>query len=70
MSNTNLEQIKKDYEEKKKSLKRRIIICGGTGCIANGSLRVRDAIIREMKNAGIEEGDTVVIDDREYVFRE
>ena len=54
MTLTNLEQIAKDYVEKKKSIKRRIIICGGTGCIANGSLRVRDAMIREMKKVGLD----------------
>lgn len=53
MTKLNLEQIAARYAEKENAVKRRIIICGGTGCIANGSLRVRDAMIREMKNAGI-----------------
>ncbi|MDO5567647.1 MAG: (2Fe-2S) ferredoxin domain-containing protein, partial [Planctomycetia bacterium] len=54
MTKLNLEQIAARYAEKENAVKRRIIICGGTGCIANGSLRVRDAMIREMKNAGID----------------
>ncbi len=50
----NLEQAAHKYNEKKKDIKRRIIICGGTGCIANGSLRVREAMIREMKKVGLD----------------
>lgn len=53
MEKINLEQIKQDYDKQSARLKRRIIICGGTGCIANGSFRIRDAIIREMEKAGI-----------------
>ncbi len=54
MMKLTLEQIAARYTKKENAVKRRIIICGGTGCIANGSLRVRDAMIREMKNAGID----------------
>ena len=53
MKTINLEQTKLDYDNKVAHLKRRIIICGGTGCIANGSLVVRDAIMTEMEKAGI-----------------
>lgn len=45
-SQINLEQIKKDYEENSKIIKRRIIICAGTGCVANGSLK----ILKEFQN--------------------
>ena len=54
MTQINLEQIAEQYEKTQKNVKRRIIICGGTGCIANGSLRVRDAMIRELKKAGLD----------------
>ena len=43
----NLEEIAANYKKVVAKLKRRIIICGGTGCIANGSMKVRDAICAE-----------------------
>ena len=42
----------RDYEAKAAKISRRIICCGGTGCVANGSLRVRDALVEELKKAG------------------
>lgn len=47
-----LEQIAGEYQAAAGKIKRRLIICGGTGCIANGSLKVRDALIEELKKAG------------------
>ena len=41
-----------DYEAKAAKISRRIIVCGGTGCVANGSLKVRDALVEELKKAG------------------
>lgn len=49
-----LETIAADYEKAVKRVQRRIVICGGTGCIANGSMKVRDALIEELKKAGEE----------------
>ena len=40
MHTINLEQIKNDYRSAVKVIKRRIIICAGTGCVANGSLKI------------------------------
>ena len=45
----NLEQIAEQFNKREAALKRRIIICGGTGCIANGSMKVRDALVEELK---------------------
>ena len=47
-----LEQIAANYKKAVAPTKRRIIICGGTGCIANGSMKVRDAICAELEKAG------------------
>ena len=47
-----LEQIAANYKKAVAPLKRRVIICGGTGCIANGSMKVRDAICAELEKAG------------------
>ena len=41
-----------DYEAKAAKISRRIIVCGGTGCVANGSLKVREALVDELKRAG------------------
>ena len=48
----NLEQIAEQFKKREAALKRRIIICGETGCIANGSLKVRDALVEELKKHG------------------
>ena len=54
MSKTiDLEKIAAGYQAKQKKLGSRVIICAGTGCVANGSLKVRDAFIEEFKKAGI-----------------
>ena len=45
----NLEEIAANYKKLVGQVKRRIIICGGTGCIANGSMKVRDAICAELE---------------------
>ncbi|MDO4550633.1 MAG: NADH-ubiquinone oxidoreductase-F iron-sulfur binding region domain-containing protein [Planctomycetia bacterium] len=50
--NYTLEQIAANFEKSISQLKRRIIICGGTGCIANGSLEVRDALAKELEKVG------------------
>lgn len=47
-----LEQVKKDYDAAADRIKRRITMCAGTGCVANGALKVRDALAEEMKKAG------------------
>jgi len=48
-----LEQMAQHYLSQEAQLKRRIIVCGGTGCIANGALKVRDAICAEMAKSGL-----------------
>ncbi len=41
-----------EYGAKISGIKRRIILCAGTGCVANGSLEVRDALVEGLKAAG------------------
>ncbi|MFA6816905.1 MAG: NADH-ubiquinone oxidoreductase-F iron-sulfur binding region domain-containing protein [Lentisphaeria bacterium] len=48
-----LEKIAAHFKATTEKLKRRIILCGGTGCIANGSMKVRDALIKELKRVGV-----------------
>jgi NADH-quinone oxidoreductase subunit F len=49
-----LDAIKAAYEKKTARLTGRIIICAGTGCVANGALKVHDAFCREIAAAGLE----------------
>ena len=44
----NIRVCAKEYNEKLSAVKRRIIICAGTGCVANGSLKFRDALLKEL----------------------
>ncbi|MGB2578928.1 NADH:ubiquinone oxidoreductase subunit F (NADH-binding)/(2Fe-2S) ferredoxin [Elusimicrobium simillimum] len=50
MSKVNIEQIADTYNKNYKNIDRRIIICGGTGCIAGGSLKVLEAFKKELKD--------------------
>jgi len=38
-----------------------LMLCGGTGCIASGALKVADALKAEIKNGGLEETIGVVL---------
>ena len=53
-ANISLDKIKQNYEKEVKSLKRRIVICGGTGCVSNGAMKVRDELVNQLKLAGID----------------
>ncbi len=43
-----LEKIKEDYLKKQKKAGRRIVICAGTGCVANGSLAVYEEFLMSL----------------------
>ena len=43
-----LDQIQTAYEKTVKNIDRRIVICAGTGCIANGALKVFEALKNEI----------------------
>jgi NADH-quinone oxidoreductase subunit F len=50
----NLEKIKSDYQRKTKALRHRVVICAGTGCVANGALEVYAALVSELKGKGLD----------------
>ena len=50
----NLEKIASDYKAMQETVTRRMTICAGTGCIANGSLKLYEALLEEIKKAGID----------------
>ena len=48
-----LDAVKKEYAKKIALLKREIIVCAGTGCTANGSLKVYEELKKQIENAGL-----------------
>lgn len=49
MATKDIEKIAADFNKAYKNITKRIVICGGTGCIAGGSLKVYAAFEKEMK---------------------
>ncbi|MDR0966764.1 MAG: NADH-quinone oxidoreductase subunit NuoF [Myxococcales bacterium] len=48
-----LEDIADAHQQAVSKLKRRIVLCGGTGCIANNSMKIRDALVAEIEKSGL-----------------
>jgi NADH-quinone oxidoreductase subunit F len=46
--------MKKKYSDFENTVSKRIIICAGTGCIANGSLRVFEALKKSLAEKGLD----------------
>ena len=42
MNKQSLEQIKMDFDARLASCRDRVLVCAGTGCVANGSLKIYD----------------------------
>ncbi len=53
MATKDIEKIAKDFNDAYKNIKKRIVICGGTGCIAGGSMDVYKAFQAEMEKRGV-----------------
>lgn len=49
MATKDIAKIAADFNNAYKNITKRIVICGGTGCIAGGSLKVYEAFQKEMK---------------------
>lgn len=45
----NLEEIKQQYDLAYKAVEKHIVVCAGTACVANGSLKVYDALVKEIE---------------------
>lgn len=54
MTEMNLDKVAQEYARMHDTVKRRLIICAGTGCIANGSLKLYEEMQKEVQKAGIE----------------
>jgi NADH-quinone oxidoreductase subunit F len=54
MSNqVSLDKIKEIYEENTSKVVKRIVLCAGTGCVANGSLKIYDKLIELIESRGL-----------------
>jgi NADH-quinone oxidoreductase subunit F len=49
----NLESITQAVKKAQRNIRKRIIVCAGTGCVANGSLKIFDNLIDTAKTLGI-----------------
>lgn len=49
-----LEEIRDQYQSARDLCKKRIVVCAGTGCVANGSLKVFDALKNSIALSGLE----------------
>ena len=49
-----LMEVTEAYKKSADAVKRRVIICAGTGCMANGSMKVHDAFVSQIAAAGID----------------
>lgn len=47
-----LEKITRQYQEN--ACQRRVIVCAGTACVANGALSLIDALVKKITNTGLE----------------
>lgn len=59
MTKIDLPKVAAKYAEDSKNIDQRIILCAGTGCVANGALKLRDALVEEISKAGINVGVTM-----------
>ena len=67
LSEMNLENASEHYLAAEKRCKRRVVICAGTGCMANGSLKVFQALHDQAQAQGITLTTTVTGNDNSTV---
>jgi NADH-quinone oxidoreductase subunit F len=63
-----LEARKERYDSAASRLKNRVIICAGTGCIANGSLKIYDRFIAECGARGLDVTIDLEKEQADYTF--
>ena len=53
MQTIDLKQTRDNYENAARTVTRRIIICAGTGCMANGAMKVHARFVAAIAKAGL-----------------
>ena len=41
------------YKQREEKVTKRVILCGGTGCVANGAMKVRDMLVEVIAEHGL-----------------
>lgn len=54
MNSNKINKIKENFKKQYAKIKNRVVICGGTGCIAGGSQQVYEAFQEEYKKRGLD----------------
>ncbi len=54
LTKIDLNKVKETYDKAASRIHKRIIVCAGTGCIANGALLVYEALENAIRDAGLE----------------
>ena len=62
---TDLQEIKSEYNQRASVIRKRIIVCAGTGCIANGAMHLIDALRNEIREQGMELFTEVIGDEHD-----
>ncbi|HOD74781.1 MAG TPA: (2Fe-2S) ferredoxin domain-containing protein, partial [Syntrophorhabdaceae bacterium] len=50
---TGLNKITNDFHVRSAAARHRILVCAGTGCLVNGSLKVYEAFVNTLKESGL-----------------
>ena len=50
---TGLNKITKDFQARSAAAQHRVLVCAGTGCLVNGSLKVYEAFVKALKESGL-----------------
>jgi len=65
-----LEQRKERFEKSAAGKKPRIVICAGTGCVAGGSLKIRDRFLNELTKRNLKVPVTLESEEGDYSMAE
>ncbi len=69
MHKISLEERKKNYREAMEQYKARIVICGGTGCMANGSGEIYDLFLKVVKEKGLSITVAMEKEETDYILK-
>jgi NADH-quinone oxidoreductase subunit F len=50
---TKLEELREQWRHAYQKEQNRVLVCAGTGCVANGSLKIYDALVKELSTRGV-----------------
>ncbi len=69
MHKISLEERKKHYQEAMEQYKARIVICGGTGCMANGSGEIHDLFLKLVREKGLSITVAMEKEETDYILK-